>query len=67
MDASIVISIVAVIFSAISLYFAIGREQRDKIRFGEERKKTAQQERLGLSAIYKEGPTPTPGWTRVPL
>jgi hypothetical protein len=60
-DASTIISIVALIFSAISLYFAVGREERDKIRFKQEQKRTAEQERLGLSAIYKKGPTPTEG------
>jgi hypothetical protein len=61
MDASVIISLVALLISAVSLYFAIGREGRDRIRFEEEQERTAQQARLGLSAIYKEGPTAAPG------
>ena len=61
MDASVVISIVALVISGVSLYFVIERERRDRIRFKEEQERAAQQKELGLSAIYQEGPTPTAG------
>lgn len=61
MDASIVISIVALVISGMSLYFVIERERRDRIRFKEEQERAAQQKELGLSAIYQVGPTPTVG------
>lgn len=61
MDASVVISIVALLISGLSLYFVIERERRDRIRFKEEQERVAQQKELGLSAIYQEGPTPTGG------
>ena len=59
MDAATVIAVIALVFSAISLVYLIKREGRDTLRFKQEQKDRAQKEKLGLSAIYQEGPTPT--------
>jgi hypothetical protein len=59
--AATIISLVALVFSALSLYFTVKREGRDEVRFSREQKRAAAEETRGISAIYKEGPTPAKG------